>query len=148
LDPTGRINSAGRFAPATSGLGPLATPGGWHQAHVGAIPFENLDILLGRPVVLEIDALQAKLVSGRRGGYCFEQNTLFRAALERIGFRVTALAARVRAGATAVRMLLAVRDGATSRTERIRDPDHLLEVLELHFGLSFPAGTRFSRPEF
>ena len=49
---------------------------------------------------LDLESLQAKLVRGCRGGYCFEQNTLFAAALERIGFRVTTLAARVRHGAT------------------------------------------------
>jgi N-hydroxyarylamine O-acetyltransferase len=74
-----------------------------HEAHVAAVPFENLDILLGRGISLELEALQAKLVAGRRGGYCFEQNTLFRAALEGLGFRVTSLAARVRSGATLVR---------------------------------------------
>ena len=64
-----------------------------HEAHQASIPFENLDILLGREISLELDALQRKLVSGRRGGYCFEQNTLFRAVLEALGFRVTSLAA-------------------------------------------------------
>ncbi|MFO0844544.1 MAG: arylamine N-acetyltransferase [Gemmataceae bacterium] len=67
-----------------------------HLAHATHIPFENLDVLLGRPVRLDLDSLQAKLVRGRRGGYCFEHNTLFAAALERIGFRVDRLAARVR----------------------------------------------------
>jgi len=62
--------------------------------------------------------LQAKLVRGRRGGYCFEQNTLFAAALERIGFRVTRLAARVRLRASRLtprtHMLLHVEaDGAS-----------------------------------
>jgi N-hydroxyarylamine O-acetyltransferase len=74
-----------------------------HQAHVAAIPFENLDILLGRPVRLELGPLQEKLVARRRGGYCFEQNTLFQAALEALGYRVTPLAARVRVGATGIR---------------------------------------------
>ena len=74
-----------------------------HRAHCAAIPFENLDILLGRPIALDLPALEAKLVRARRGGYCFEQNTLFQAALEALGFRVTALAARVRVGATEVR---------------------------------------------
>jgi len=74
-----------------------------HQAHLAAIPFENLDILLGRPILLDLASLQRKLVAGRRGGYCFEQNTLFQAVLEKLGFRVSALAARVRIGATAVR---------------------------------------------
>jgi N-hydroxyarylamine O-acetyltransferase len=202
-------------------------------------------------------------VAGRRGGYCFEQNTLFRAALERLGFRVTSLAARVRAGATVVRprthMLLrvdsgegpwladvgfggdglvhplplgagpeswidgagyrlqreddlwvlagnltgewtdlyaftlepqypvdfemanhytstwpgspfvqsltaqrswpgrrlilrnrdlTVREGQSVRTDTIRDPDHLLQVLDREFDLKFPVGTRFARPEF
>jgi N-hydroxyarylamine O-acetyltransferase len=249
----------------------LATLGVLHLAHVAAVPFENLDILLGRPVRLDLDSLQRKIVAARRGGYCFEQNTLFQAVLERIGFRVTPLAARVRAGANGLRprthMLLRVHmdeqdfladvgfgaggvvqpvpfaegvvvstgpfahrlvregelwvlQGATgdavppgragtwsdqyaftlepqhavdyevanhytsthpqsafvlnltaqrSRPEGrtvlrnreltvttasghsvapVRDPEHLLEVLAGHFGLHFPAGTRFSRPEF
>jgi len=230
-----------------------------HQAHLAAFPFENLDLLLARPIRLDLEALQAKLVVARRGGYCFEQNTLFRAALEALGFRVVSLAARVRAGASEIRprthMLLLVelpsgryladvgfggdgpllplplREGSREmpggfrhalrregsewvlggdsgdlyaftleplhpvdfvmanhftstwpqspfvnnlivqrseparrvilrnrdlvfrfpdREERaaIRDPGHLLEVLETHFGLSFPPGTRFSHPDF
>lgn len=67
-----------------------------HSAHVAAIPFENIDPLLGRRVSLDIAALQEKMVRRRRGGYCFEQNMLFRAALEAIGFRVRGLAGRVR----------------------------------------------------
>jgi N-hydroxyarylamine O-acetyltransferase len=252
----------------TGGPGPLAATleglVALHRAHCAAIPFENLDILLGRPIELELDALQAKLVRARRGGYCFEQNTLFRAALEAVGFRVTPLAARVRAGASRIRarthMLLkvdlperpfvadvgfgsdglvhpialaegsetwvgfmghrlrregegwwvlqgndgsgwsdlyaftlephhpidfvmanhftstwprssfvlnltaqrswpekrvvlrnrdlVVRESRASETTTVRDPAHLLEVLETHFDLVFPAGTRFSQPEF
>ena len=64
-----------------------------HLGHVTRIPFENLDILLGRPIRLDLESLQRKLVQGRRGGYCFEHNTLFAAALEEIGFGVTRLAA-------------------------------------------------------
>jgi N-hydroxyarylamine O-acetyltransferase len=71
-----------------------------HLAHGTHIPFENLDIQLGRPIRLDLTSLQAKLVHGRRGGYCFEHNALFAAALEQLGFRVTRLAARVRLGAT------------------------------------------------
>ena len=67
-----------------------------HAAHVAAIPFEALDPLLGRPVTLDIASLQGKLVDSRRGGYCHEQNSLFKAALEAIGFKATALGARVR----------------------------------------------------
>jgi N-hydroxyarylamine O-acetyltransferase len=234
-----------------------------HRAHCASIPFENLDILLGRPIVLELPALEAKLVRGRRGGYCFEQNTLFRAALEALGFCVTALAARVRVDAKEVRprthMLLrvdlpegafladvgfgadgpvhplplsegsetwlggtghrlrregdawvlqgssagdwldlyaftlephypvdfemanhftsthprspfvlnltaqrswpekrtvlrnrdlVVREGGGSVATVVRDPEHLLEVLAGAFGLAFPPGTRFLKPEF
>ena len=74
----------------------LPTLSAIHAAHVDAIPFEGLDPLLRRPVKLDIASLQEKLVDGRRGGYCFEQNLLFKAALEAIGFQVTALSARVR----------------------------------------------------
>jgi N-hydroxyarylamine O-acetyltransferase len=74
----------------------LQTLAALHAAHVDAIPFEGLDPWLGRPVNLDLAALQAKLVDGRRGGYCFEQNSLFKAALEAIGFEVTGLGGRVR----------------------------------------------------
>ena len=66
-----------------------------HRAHAAAIPFENLDILLGRGIQLDLPSLQEKLVRGRRGGYCFEHNLLFAALLERLGFAVTRLAGRV-----------------------------------------------------
>jgi N-hydroxyarylamine O-acetyltransferase len=252
-----RTGAAAPLAPSLSALRLL------QQAHVAAIPFENLDLLLGREIRLDVDSLQAKLVAGRRGGYCFEQNTLFQAVLQRIGFDVTPLAARVRVGATGVRprthMLLRVdlpegpfaadvgfgadgplhplpleagrevwvgatghrlrlegsvwvlegdfgegwtdlyaftleaqhpvdfemanhftsthprspflnsltaqrslperrlilrnrelqvREGRLTEATTIRDPEHLLEVLDRHFGLAFPAGTRFSKPEF
>jgi N-hydroxyarylamine O-acetyltransferase len=69
-----------------------------HLAHVTRIPFENLDIQLGLPIRLDLESLQAKLVHGGRGGYCFEHNTLFAAVLERLGFRLDTLEARVRLG--------------------------------------------------
>jgi N-hydroxyarylamine O-acetyltransferase len=65
-------------------------------AHATHIPFENLDILLGRPIRLDIDSVQAKLVACGRGGYCFEHNLLFTAALEAAGFSVRQFAGRVR----------------------------------------------------
>ncbi len=58
-----------------------------HVAHVTHIPFENLDILLGRGIALDLASLQAKLVAGRRGGYCFEQNLLFSAVLQALRLR-------------------------------------------------------------
>ncbi len=66
------------------------------RLQVASIPFESLDPLLGLPVPLDLESLQAKLVQSRRGGYCFELNALFKGALEAIGFQVTGLAARVR----------------------------------------------------
>jgi N-hydroxyarylamine O-acetyltransferase len=73
-----------------------ATLAALHTSHLQAIPFEALDPLLGRPVKLDLASVQAKLLDEGRGGYCFEQNLLFRSALEVIGFEVTGLAGRVR----------------------------------------------------
>ena len=67
-----------------------------HLAHATHIPFENLDILLGRSIPLDLESLQKKVVADGRGGYCFEQNLLFAAVLEVLGFSVRRLAARVR----------------------------------------------------
>lgn len=73
-----------------------------HARHLERIPFENIDVFLGRPGTLELDALQRKLVHEARGGYCFEQNGLFAAALRALGFNAHTLEARVRPpGATA-----------------------------------------------
>ena len=80
----------------------LATLQALHLAHATRIPFENLDILLGRPIRIDLDSLQEKLVFARRGGYCFEQNTLFAGVLRAFGFEPTLLAARVRFGTTRV----------------------------------------------
>ncbi|MGN9844041.1 arylamine N-acetyltransferase family protein [Nonomuraea sp. H19] len=71
---------------------------GVHLAHVRSIPFENLDVLLGRGIRLDLSSLQDKLVTGGRGGYCHEQNLLFAAALERLGFTLTRHLARIRLG--------------------------------------------------
>jgi len=65
-------------------------------AHTRTIPFENLDVLLGRRIDLGFDALFDKLVRRRRGGYCFEQNGLFLNVLQTLGFDATPLSARVR----------------------------------------------------
>jgi N-hydroxyarylamine O-acetyltransferase len=66
-----------------------------HQFHTSAIAFENLTPLLKQPVRLDLPSLQQKLIQAGRGGYCFEQNLLFRAVLLALGFSVTCLAARV-----------------------------------------------------
>ena len=67
-----------------------------HPLHPQAIPFENLDPLLKRPVKLDLASLQAKMVEAGRGGYCFEHNTLFANVLRELGFKVQEGTARVR----------------------------------------------------
>jgi N-hydroxyarylamine O-acetyltransferase len=74
----------------------LSTLRAIHALQPASIPFESLDPFMGRPVRLDLGSLQAKLVGQRRGGYCFEVNTLFAAALEALGFSVTGLSGRVR----------------------------------------------------
>jgi N-hydroxyarylamine O-acetyltransferase len=65
------------------------------DAHMSRIPFENLDVLLGRRIRLDLDGVQRKLVRARRGGYCFEHATLFAAVLEAFAFRPVRHCARV-----------------------------------------------------
>jgi N-hydroxyarylamine O-acetyltransferase len=66
-----------------------------HRLHPQAIAFENLDPFLGRPVRLDPEAIEDKLVRRNRGGYCYEHNLLFMRVLKELGFRVSGLAARV-----------------------------------------------------
>jgi N-hydroxyarylamine O-acetyltransferase len=65
------------------------------RAHRLAIPFENLDMALGRTIAIDSDAVFDKLVTRSRGGYCFEQNRLFLDALDALGFEARPLLARV-----------------------------------------------------
>ncbi|MFB8239862.1 arylamine N-acetyltransferase [Kitasatospora purpeofusca] len=69
------------------------------HAHVLGIPFENIDVVVGTVPSLDLTDLEAKLVAGSRGGYCFEQNTLFADVLEQLGYGVTRYTGRVRVGA-------------------------------------------------
>ncbi|MBD0693196.1 acetyltransferase [Streptomyces sp. CBMA123] len=75
--------------PSAEGLARL------QEAHLRAVPFENLSIHLGEPVVLEPAALVAKVVDRRRGGFCYELNGAFAELLRSLGYRVSLLAARV-----------------------------------------------------
>jgi N-hydroxyarylamine O-acetyltransferase len=82
------------------GLDPADKPA-WqavHRAHATTIPFENLDSHRGIAVSLEQADLERKLVTSRRGGYCFEHNLLLASALEHMGLEVEPMLARVRAG--------------------------------------------------
>jgi N-hydroxyarylamine O-acetyltransferase len=84
-----RVQWCGATAPT------YATLAGLLDAQMARIPFENIDVLLGRPVRLDLEGLQAKLVKSRRGGYCFEHSTLFAAVLKALGFEPLRHAARV-----------------------------------------------------
>jgi N-hydroxyarylamine O-acetyltransferase len=84
-----RIAYAGETAPTGETLAAL------HRAHVAAITFENLDIVLGRGIAVDLESVQAKLVDRGRGGYCYEHGVLFAAALERLGYSVERMLARV-----------------------------------------------------
>lgn len=67
-------------------------------AHLRAVPFENLSIHSGEPIVLEDEALFDKIVYRRRGGFCYELNGLFAALLRALGFEVAMLSAQVADG--------------------------------------------------
>ncbi len=82
----------GLDAPPPPDAGGLAAA---HRAQLLAIPFENLDVVLGRGVELDPAAVRAKLLGGRRGGYCFECNQLLRDALRALGFDARLRLARV-----------------------------------------------------
>ena len=75
-----RINYTGPRTPTYDTLAGIL------HAHIASIPFESFDVLLGRPIRLDTAGLQAKIVTGRRGGYCFEHASLMHAALEAVGF--------------------------------------------------------------
>lgn len=103
-----------RIGYAAAPAADASTLRGLHRAHAATIPFENLDIVLGRNIEIDLDNVQDKLVRHRRGGYCFEHNMLFAAVLERLGFGVTRLAARVqpaRPGPRTHMLLRVVADG-------------------------------------
>jgi N-hydroxyarylamine O-acetyltransferase len=96
------------------------------RAHMRHVPFENLDVLLGRPIRLDVDGLQRKLVHARRGGYCFEHATLFAAVLEALDFAPVRHSARV---------VLRVPRTASPRTH-------------MFLTLAFPEGTYVVDPGF
>ena len=68
---------------------------GLHLAHLYTVPFENLDIISGRPIALSGAELFDKIVTRRRGGFCYELNGICSALLRELGFRVTMLSAEV-----------------------------------------------------
>ncbi|MFN2461812.1 MAG: arylamine N-acetyltransferase [Candidatus Velthaea sp.] len=90
-----RIGYEGSLEPSIKTLSAL------HEAHLNTVPFEDIDVYLGRAINLSEDALFEKIVRRKRGGFCYELNGLFGALLRRLGFDVTLLDAQVsRPGAT------------------------------------------------
>jgi N-hydroxyarylamine O-acetyltransferase len=127
-----RLNYTGPLAPTAETLRAL------HLAHLLAVPFENLDIHLGRVIVPDEAAFFRKIVAQRRGGFCYELNGLFAALLRALGFDVTLLSARV-----------AREDGGFSQ-----EFDHLTLLVKLQerwladvgFGESFREPLRLDEP--
>jgi N-hydroxyarylamine O-acetyltransferase len=103
-----RIGYSGPVAPTLETLNRLIF------AHSHSIAYETLDIMLGRPPKLDVPTLQHKMIGSKRGGYCFEQNMLFREGLRSLGFQITSLQGRVVRGLAidaprpAIHMLLKV----------------------------------------
>lgn len=84
-----RISYAGPLEPTLETLRAL------QELHPAAIAFEAIDVLMDRDIDISPQAVDAKLIAARRGGYCYEQNGLFKRVLETIGFEVEGLIARV-----------------------------------------------------
>lgn len=105
------------------GLTRVPDLGGLMRAHLRSIPFENLSVLSGQPILLDDQSLFDKLVLQNRGGYCFEMNTLFQNVLQELGYELTALQARMRRSSKELRP-------HTHKLLRVRqhDQDYLVDV--------------------
>jgi N-hydroxyarylamine O-acetyltransferase len=110
-------------------------------AHTATIAFENADVLLGRPPKLDLASLQRKLVASRRGGYCFELNSLLYAGLAALGFRVTRLIARVIRG-----MAADAPRPATHMLLRVDLPEGPF-LADVGFGIQTPTAPLEFRPD-
>jgi N-hydroxyarylamine O-acetyltransferase len=138
-----RIGYRGSLEPTATTLEAL------QRAHLLAVPFENLDIGLGRPIVLDQAALFDKIVVRRRGGFCYELNGLFAALLHELGFEVALLAAGVaRAsggfGPEYDHLTLLIREAATGETPATPfphppTPNPQAWLVDVGFGDSFRA---------
>ena len=132
-----RIGERAPLAPAVDGLASL------HRAHCAAIPFENLDPLLGRAIALDLPALEPHYPVD------FEMANHFTSTYPRSPFLLNLVGQRSWPEKRAIlrNRDLVVREDGASTTVALRDPEHLLEVLDGVFGLAFPPGTRFRQPE-
>lgn len=66
-----------------------------HRKHVFAIPFEDLDIHLKKPLKIDVASLYEKIIVEKRGGFCYELNFLFYNLLKEIGFDCKIVSARI-----------------------------------------------------
>ena len=92
LDVSAYLDRIGYLGPIDGTAGNLRA---LHRAHLLTVPFENLDISLGRKIVVEEEAILRKILELRRGGFCYELNSAFAGLLRALGFSVTLLSARV-----------------------------------------------------
>lgn len=108
-----------------------------HRAHLYSVPFENLDIHLGRPIRLSVPAFYDKIVRRRRGGFCYELNGLFGWLLAQLGFEVALLSARVFTGGQVgpeFDHLALLVEGAPPLIADVGFGDSFLEPLRLEHG--------------
>src|SRR3989441_12344722 len=84
-----RIGYRGPLRPSVEVLRKL------HRRHMLSVPFENLDILLGRPIILSENAFYDKIIKHRRGGFCYELNGSFARLLKKLSFKVSMISASV-----------------------------------------------------
>ena len=113
-----------------------------HRAQALNIPFENIDIFLGRPIQLDPTSIVTKIVEKGRGGYCYELNGLFFTALQHLGFTVTSLAARVFWGETFMQkshqLTLVEIEGTLWLAEAGFGSNNLIEPIPLELDREFP----------
>ena len=139
LDPQGYLHRIGFPAPLSHNAPSLPLLRALHEAHMLAVPFENLSIHYGQPIVLRDEALFDKIVTRRRGGFCYELNGLFAWLLRQLGFAVTLLSVEV-----------AESDGSFSApfdhlALLIHDLDGADWLADVGFGDSFRHPLRFVR---
>ena len=111
-----------------------------HKGHITHIPFENVDVLNGKALSLKTEALYDKMVTRRRGGYCFEMNGLFRDMLREMGFEAYSVLARISRGEAGFggynhRMTVAYADGKRYACDVGYGGDCFVEPILLEPGL-------------
>lgn len=135
-----RISYSGSLEPTAETLRAL------HRAHMLSVPFENLDIALGRKIICQESSILHKIVDLKRGGFCYELNTAFAALLRDLGFKVTLLSARVSRedgsfGPEFDHLALRV-DLEEPWLADVGFGDSFVEPLRLRIGLDQPQGAR------